>query len=106
MRARPGKPRMTVETAPIQGTPLGGWMWGILAGALAVALVLKGVDAHGRNAVLHLKLVGAQAELDRLRTDKKRMRDELKALKDDPAYIDAILKRRAAGGPEAPVVEH
>src|SRR5258706_12654415 len=96
---------MTMETAPIQGTPLCGWMWGILAAGLAVALVMKAVDAHGRNAVLHMKLVGAQAELDRLRTDKKRMRDELKALKDDPAYIDAILKRRAAGGPEAPVVE-
>lgn len=97
---------MTMETAPTPGTPLGGWMWGILSAALAVALVLKAVEAHGRNAVLHTKLVGAQAELDRLRTDKKRMRDELKALNDDPAYIDAILKRRAAGGPEAPVVEH
>lgn len=97
---------MRMETSPTPGTPLGGWMWGILAGALAVALVLNAVDAHGRNAVLHTKLVGAQAELERIRTDKKRMRDELKALSDDPAYIDAVLKRRAVGGPEAPVVEH
>lgn len=96
---------MRMEAAPTSGTPLGGWMWGILAAALAVALVLKAADAHGRNAVLHTKLVGAQAELDRIRTGKKRMRDELKALNEDPAYIDSMLKRRAAGGPEAPVVE-
>ena len=96
---------MNMETAPEGGSPLGGWMWGILAGALAVALILKSVDAHGRNAVLHAKLVEAQGDLDRIRADKKRMRDELKALKEDPAYIDAVLKRRAPGGSEAPVVE-
>jgi len=96
---------MTMESTPAEGTPLGGWMWGILAAAIGVALILKSVDAHGRNAVLHSKLVEAQGDLDRIRSDKKRMRDELKALKEDPAYIDAVLKRRAPGGSEAPVVE-
>ncbi len=87
------------------GSPWRTLLWGALAGALAVALVVKAVDAHGRNADLHRRIQAAQGELERIRRDESRMRAELKALDEDPLYLESVLKRPPAGSPRGPVVE-
>ena len=88
-----------------QGFAWRGLLWGALAGALAISLVVKAVDAHGRNAGLHRRIQATEVELDRTRRDEGRMRAELKALNEDPLYVESVLKRSAAGMPKEPVVE-
>jgi hypothetical protein len=80
-------------------------LWGALAGALAISLAVKAVDAHGRNAGIHRRIKATEAELDRIRRDENRMRAELKALNEDPLYVDSVLKRPASGRPQEPVIE-
>ena len=105
MRARPGKPRMNTGNVPETASPWRALLWGGLAAALAISLVVKAVDAHGRNAAVHRRLKATQDELDRIQRDESRMRAELKALNEDPLYLESVLKRPAAGGPRTPVVE-
>jgi hypothetical protein len=80
-------------------------LWGGLAIGLAIALALKAVDAHGRNAALYRKLKAAQAELDRVEGDERRMRSELKALNEDPIYRESVLDRPVGARSNEPVVE-
>ena len=86
-------------------TPWRTLLWGGLAVALAIALALKAVDAHGRNAALYRKLKAAQAELDRVEGDERRMRSELKALNEDPIYRESVLDRPVGARSNEPVVE-
>lgn len=95
---------MNTGNAPENASPWRSLLWGTLAGALAVSLVVKAVDAHGRNAAIHRRLKATEAELGRMRGDEKRMRAELKALSEDPIYLESILNRPAAG-PRDPIVE-
>ena len=92
-------------TAPEAASPWRRILWGTLAAALAVALVVKAADAHGRNAGLHRRLKATQVELERVRGDQSRMRAELRALNEDPLYLESVLKRSPAGPPREPVVE-
>jgi hypothetical protein len=85
--------------------PFRGWLWGVLGGAVALVLVVRGVEAHQRNADLHRRVVRTQAELDLLGAEQNRMREELRALHEDPLYIESMLKRRPAGDSSVPVVE-
>lgn len=103
MRGPPAKPRM--DAGNVNRSPWRSLLWGALAGALALALVVKAVDAHGRNADLHRRIQAAQDELDRIRREETRMRAELKALDEDPLYLESVLKRPPAGRPREPVVE-
>jgi len=96
---------MVAEAAFEAESPFRGWLWGVLGAAVALVLVVRGVEAHHRNAELHRKVVRAQAELDALGAERSRMRDEIRALTDDPLYIDSVLKRRPAGDSSEPVVE-
>ena len=89
----------------VQESPWRALMWGALAGILAISLVLKAVEAHGRNAGLHRRLKATEAELDRVLADEARMRAELKALNEDPLYLESVIQRAPAGRPGAPVVE-
>ncbi|HEU4339163.1 MAG TPA: hypothetical protein VFS19_03770 [Planctomycetota bacterium] len=86
-------------------SPLRALLWGALAAVLGVSLVVKAVDAHGRNAALHRRLKSTEAELERIQADQGRMRAELKALNEDPLYLDSMMQRTAAGNPREPVVE-
>ena len=86
-------------------SPFRGWLWGLLGAAVALVLVVRGAEAHQRNAELHRKVVRAQAELEALEFERNRMRDEIRALNEDPLYIDSVLKRRPAGESSEPVVE-
>ena len=86
-------------------TPWRTLLWGGLAVALAIALAVKAVDAHGRNAALYRKLKAAQAELDRVEGDERRMRSELKALNEDPIYRESVLDRPVGARSNEPVVE-
>lgn len=86
-------------------TPWRTLLWGGLAVALAIALAVKAADAHGRNAALYRKLKAAQAELDRVEGDERRMRSELKALNEDPIYRESVLERPVGGRSNEPVVE-
>ncbi|HZL72223.1 MAG TPA: hypothetical protein VFC86_07175 [Planctomycetota bacterium] len=88
-----------------QESPWRGLMWGTLAGILAISLVVKAVETHGRNAGLHRRLKATEAELDRIQADEARMRAELKALSEDPLYLESVIQRPPAGPPGAPVVE-
>ena len=47
----------------------------------------------------------ADAELNRIQAEERRMRAELKALKDDPLYLQSILDRPPAGRRTEPIVE-
>ena len=96
---------MNTGNAPESASPWRALLWGTLAGTLAISLVAKAVDAHGRNAGIHRRLKATQAELDRVRSDESRMRAELKALGEDPLYLESVLKRPPAGQPREPVVE-
>jgi len=96
---------MNDGTDPVASTPWRSLLWGTLAAALAVSLVVKAVDAHGRNAALHRRLTATQLEVERIRGDQSRMRAELRALNDDPLYVESALKRAPAGTPREPVVE-
>jgi hypothetical protein len=95
---------MNGETAAREKSTLGALLWGALAGALALSLAVKAVDAHGRNATLHRRLMETDQELRRVRTDENRMRDELKALKEDPLYLQSMMDPPPAR-PREPVVE-
>jgi hypothetical protein len=95
---------MDNETAAREKSTLRALLWGALAGALAISLAVKAVDAHGRNAGLHRRLMESEWELQRIQRDEARMRDELKALKEDPLYLQSVLNPPPAG-PQEPVVE-
>ena len=104
-RRKVAKHRMNDEIAPGGGSPWRSLLWGTLAGALAISLGVKAIDAHGRNAGLHRRIRATEAELERIRGDEARMRAELKALSEDPLYVESVLKRPSAGPPREPVVE-
>ena len=93
------KPRME------GGSPWRSLLWGTLAATLALSLIVKAVDAHGRNAGIHRRIRAADAELNRIQAEERRMRAELKALKDDPLYLQSILDRPPAGRRTEPIVE-
>lgn len=95
---------MKSETAEREKSTLGALLWGALAGALALSLAVKALDAHGRNASLHRRLMETDEELRRIQKDETRMRDELKALKEDPLYQQSVLDPPPAR-PREPVVE-
>jgi hypothetical protein len=86
-------------------TPWRTLLWGTLAAALAVTLVLKALDAHARNAGIHRRIRAAEAELDRIQRDQRRMRAEMKALSEDPLYLQSELDRSPAGRQREPIVE-
>ena len=69
-----------------------------------MTLIAKAVDAHGRNAVLHWRLVDTELQLERIRRDENRMRAELRALQEDPLYLQSVMER-APAGPREPVIE-
>jgi len=96
---------MNADSGPKPESPLRSLLWGVLAAVLGISLIVKAVDAHGRNAALHRRLKATEAELDRIQADKGRMSAELKALNEDPLYLDSMLQRTAAGNPREPVVE-
>jgi hypothetical protein len=80
-------------------------LWGALAGILGISLAVKAVEAHGRNAGLHRRLKATENELHRVQADEARMRAELKALTEDPLYLESVLQRPPAGRPQGPIVE-
>jgi hypothetical protein len=89
---------------PQEGVTWRSLLWGTLSCALALTLVAKAVDAHGRNAVLHRRLVDTERELERIQRDENRMRAELRALQEDPLYLQSMIERTPAGTGE-PVIE-
>lgn len=80
-------------------------LFGALSVGLAVALIAKAVDAHGRNAGLHRRLKAIERELEREQRDESRMRAELRALKDDPLYLESMLDPSPAVRRTGPVIE-
>lgn len=90
---------------PTMETPWRSLLWGTLAAALALALLLKALDAHERNAGFHRRIRAAEAELDRIQREDRRMRAEMKALAEDPLYRQSVQDRPPAGRRQEPIVE-
>lgn len=65
---------------------------GAAVAGMLVALAVGGWDAHLRNARLARDLARAEADLERVRASKARLNDELKALDEDPLYVDSVLQ--------------
>lgn len=96
---------MDVESAPEPASPWRAALCGALSAALAVVLLAKAVETHGRNAELQRRVRATGFELERIRNDQTRMRAELKALNEDPIYLDAVLNRPPVGRSQEPLIE-
>ena len=68
------------------------WFWGVLAGALALVLAVRGWDAHLRNAEVVGELGRVESDLERIRADQARLKSELRALQEDPVYVESVLR--------------
>lgn len=92
--------RRVLALEPAEQARVRTWGYGTLAAALALVLVSGAWDAHRRNAVLLKDLQEADAEVERVQADSRRLRAELKALNEDPVYVEGVLRwMQAASAP-------
>ncbi len=77
------------------------WVYGILSVALAVALGTKAWAAHRQNVVLQRRIAETDAQVEKLKAEQKRLREESEALKSDPLYLEKLMRQNVAPPPAA-----
>jgi cell division protein FtsB len=88
------------------------WSEGVRRGIWAVALLMLGLVLVGETWRAREDGVRASRqeasvarEIERLRKENSALRDELRALDSDPAYLEALLRRWKRAGPGERLVE-
>jgi cell division protein FtsB len=91
--------------------------WGMLgpgaarAAAAAAVLILGGLlaaqaaEARKERVALERRHAAADRELERARRRSQSMKDELRALEQDPAYVESLLRRWNRAAPSEKIVE-
>jgi cell division protein FtsB len=69
------------------------WIWGVLVAGLAAALSWRAWGAHLGALDLQRRTVEADTRLDALTTEKRRLQAEIDALKNDPIYLEKLLRQ-------------
>lgn len=75
------------------------------AAALAVAFTLHAAGTGRESAALSKRAAALDRELERERTRNRALRDELRALEEDPVYLETLLRRWRRAGEGERVVE-
>ena len=81
------------------GAPLRGALWTSALGLLAVVLIVQALRAHEEVRGLNGRRVELDRRVDRLRSENESLREELHALRNDPVYVESVLRARQMIGP-------
>lgn len=87
----------------IEGVRRGGWVFSLLVLGLALAGEAWRAREDGIRAARQEASV--VREIDRLRRENAALREELRALDSDPAYLEALLRQWKRAGPGERLVE-
>lgn len=79
--------------------------WAVVPGLLALALAVHAVRAGREGSDLERRSAALGAQVERVRGENQALRDELRALEDDPVYLESLLRRWRMAGPGERVVE-
>jgi hypothetical protein len=74
----------------------------LLLGGLLAA---RAADARKERAALERRHAAADRDLERARRRSRSMKDELRALEQDPAYVESLLRRWKRTAPSEKIVE-
>ena len=81
----------------------GGWrtgLWACLIGVLAALLLLRAAGTHRSNLEVHRQCLREEGRLQRLKIEADRLRQERRALAEDPLYIESVLRWMSPDSPE------
>lgn len=76
-----------------------GALWTSAVLLLAAVLAWSAWDARGEVAALERRRDALRREVDRAREENGSLRDELRALKEDPVYVESLLRRQRRAAP-------
>lgn len=79
--------------------------WAVVPGLLALALAAHAVRAGQEGSDLERRSAALAAQIERVRRENQAHRDELRALENDPVYLESLLRRWRMAGPGERVVE-
>ncbi len=94
--------RRILAVDPAAEAVVRGWVLGALAAAFVVVLSAGAWDAHHRNARVLRDLQEAEADLARVRAESDRLKAELRALNEDPVYVEGVLRWMQAAAVSVP----
>ena len=76
-----------------------GALWTSALLLLAGVLVWSAWDTRGEVAGLELRRNALQREVERAQRENQALRDEIRALEEDPVYVESLLRRQRRAGP-------
>lgn len=91
-----------MNSTPMENSPLAriaGWIAGALFLTLTVLLLGAARRGHREAAAEARRLESLGREADRTRVENEALRAEIRALEDDPVYIESVLRGRRMNEP-------
>jgi len=80
-------------------------MWALALGLLGLVLAGEAWRSRAEGARACRQEAAVSREIERLRRENGDLREELRSLEGDPAYVEALLRRWKRAGPGERVVE-
>lgn len=80
-------------------TKLGPWIWTVVVGLLAATLAWRAWGVHHSNLERQVRLTSLETELERTRSENRRLAEEIESLHGDPVYLEKLMRENRMTGP-------